>query len=72
MTYRKTTNDIEPMEIDARNFALIAAASMGLGFGSAANYTFCSHEPNPNAKYTDSGKALSKRRKRRLRGKGQP
>ncbi len=52
-----------------KNVAAIAAMSMGMSFGSASNYTFGNHEPNPNATYTDSGKPMSKRRKRRLRGK---
>lgn len=52
------------------DLASIAAMSLGVSFGSASNYTFSSHEANPDAKYSDSGKPVSKRRKRRLRGKG--
>jgi len=54
--------------MNIKNVAAIAALSMGIGFGSASNYGFDLHSPNPNAKYTDSGKPMSKRRKRRLRG----
>lgn len=58
--------------MDIKSVTAIAALSMGMSFGSASNYTFCTHEPNPNAKYTDSGKPMSKRRQRRLRGKAKP
>lgn len=57
-----------------RTALAMAALSMGgagvMSFGQSERYNV--HEPRNDIKYTDSGKALSKRRKRRLRGKGQP
>lgn len=50
--------------------AAMSAARLGF-MNSGYDFALCQHEPNPNARYTDSGKPLSKRRKRRLRGKGQ-
>ena len=50
--------------------ATMAMLSVG-GFASGGSDIFgnATHCPNPNARYTDSGKPLSKRRKRRLRAK---
>ena len=51
-----------------RSGAAMAALSFGVpaGFSGRVGDT---HMPNPNAKYTDSGKPMSKRRKRRLKAK---
>lgn len=47
-----------------------ALGAANLGMASGYDFPNCQHVPNPNAKYTDSGKPLSKRRKRRLKAKG--
>ncbi len=48
--------------------ALGVAGASGLAFGQQPRYNV--HEPRTDISYTDSGKPMSKRRKRRLRGKG--
>ena len=54
----------------------IGAAALSVGYSGMMNFgqseRYNVHESRTDIKYTDSGKALSKRRKRRLRGKGQP
>ena len=49
--------------------AAIGAMSMGVDFGRRDSYTGEHHDPNKRVEYYDSGKPMSKRRKRRLRGK---
>ena len=51
----------------AGQMAALVAASLGMAFGSSGP-RYNTHEPR-DLQYTDSGKPMSKRRKRRLRAK---
>lgn len=57
------------------NLFKTVGAITALSIGGAAGFAFGPgptnvHEPRNDLQYTDSGKPMSKRRKRRLRGKG--
>lgn len=58
-----------PIDALAGGLALLGA---GLGAPLGGSERTCVHHPRPELTYIDTPKPLSKRRARRLRGKGQP